>query len=150
MHFPSATDRVGFLRKPAPEGHLTSQADPRPRFFTMPRNSSRRRARRSRMPNWKISWADDGSLDFIDHLGVLPIRADVHACLTVRRSWSGDPAWGEGQTTQMRLTLQPLSKRESRQLVEEILRQFRTIPPEFAIFVGVRKAIRFTRELIRC
>jgi serine/threonine protein kinase/tetratricopeptide (TPR) repeat protein len=76
-----------------------------------------------------LHWADDGSLDFIDHLartcGAVPllILCFARTDLIERR-----PAWGEGLQAHARLTLQPLTRRESRQLVEEILRHAQSIP----------------------
>jgi serine/threonine protein kinase/tetratricopeptide (TPR) repeat protein len=76
-----------------------------------------------------LQWADDGSLEFVDHLarsaGAVPM---LILCLARPVLLERRPVWGEGQAAHARLTLQPLSKRESRQLVEEILRQAQTIP----------------------
>ena len=76
-----------------------------------------------------LHWADDGSLDFVDHLW----RACSDAPLLVVCFARPDllehrPAWGEGLAAHARLSLQPLSRRESRQLVEEILRYARSVP----------------------
>jgi hypothetical protein len=76
-----------------------------------------------------LHWADDGSLDFVDHLW----RACADAPLLVLCFARPDllerrPAWGEGLASHARLTLQPLTRRESRQLVEEILRYARSVP----------------------
>jgi serine/threonine protein kinase/tetratricopeptide (TPR) repeat protein len=76
-----------------------------------------------------IHWADDGSLDFVDYLartcaGVpLLILSFARPALLERR-----PLWGEGEAAHTRIQLQPLSKRESRHLVEEILRHAQSIP----------------------
>jgi len=76
-----------------------------------------------------LHWADDGSLDFVDHLwracsdAPLLVLCFARPDLLERR-----PAWGEGLTSHARVTLQPLTKRESRQLVEEILRYAQSIP----------------------
>jgi Predicted ATPase len=76
-----------------------------------------------------IQWADDGSLDFINHLtwtcGLSPI---LIVCLARQTLFERRPSWGEGETAHTRITLQPLSKRESRQLVEEILRRADVVP----------------------
>jgi predicted ATPase len=77
-----------------------------------------------------IHWADNGSLDLIDHL----VR-NCHAaplfilCLSRPILFERRPAWGEGQPEHHRCALQPLSKMESRQLLEEILRKAGQIPP---------------------
>ncbi|MDT5156869.1 MAG: hypothetical protein QOH51_1226 [Acidobacteriota bacterium] len=76
-----------------------------------------------------IHWADEGSLDFLDHLartcGSVPLLV---LCLTRPDLFERRPSWGEGLSVHARLTLQPLTKRESRQLVEEILRYAQAIP----------------------
>src|SRR5215207_750674 len=69
-------------------------------------------------------WADDGSLDFIDYLALHCAHDPVMLlCLARPALLERRPAWGEGRERHARLTLQPLSKKESRQLVEEILRR---------------------------
>ncbi|HEX5707674.1 MAG TPA: protein kinase [Pyrinomonadaceae bacterium] len=76
-----------------------------------------------------LHWADDGSLDFVAQLArdcadaPLLILGFARTDLLERR-----PAWGEGLANHARLTLQPLTRRESRQLVEEILRNAQSIP----------------------
>lgn len=76
-----------------------------------------------------IHWADDGSLDFVDYLtrncAAMPM---LILCLARPTLLERRPAWGEGQERHARLSLQPLSKKESRQLVEEILRRVRGVP----------------------
>lgn len=76
-----------------------------------------------------LHWADDGSLDFVDHLartcGSVPL---LILCFARPDLLERRPAWGEGLQTHARLSLAPLTKRESRQLVEEILRYAQSIP----------------------
>ena len=99
-----------------------------------------------------IHWADDGSLDFVDHLvrhcaGVpMFVLCLARPALLERR-----PAWGEGQERHTRLTLRPLTKKESRQLVEEILRQARDVPPALReLIVGGAEGNPFyVEELIK-
>lgn len=76
-----------------------------------------------------LHWADDGSLDFVDYL-VRMCRSIpmLVLCLARPTLLERRPHWGEGVASHMRLGLQPLSKKESRQLVEEILRHAETIP----------------------
>jgi serine/threonine protein kinase/tetratricopeptide (TPR) repeat protein len=76
-----------------------------------------------------LHWADDGSLDFVDHLS--RTCADVPLlvlCFARPDLLERRPAWGEGLSVHSRLNLQPLTRRESRQLVEEILRYAQSIP----------------------
>jgi serine/threonine protein kinase/tetratricopeptide (TPR) repeat protein len=76
-----------------------------------------------------LHWADDGSLEFVDYLARTCGSVQMlMLCLARPALLERRPVWGEGQTAHTRLTLQPLSKRESRRLVEEILRQAHTIP----------------------
>jgi serine/threonine protein kinase/predicted ATPase len=76
-----------------------------------------------------LHWADDGSLDFVDHLsrtcGNVPLLV---LCFARPDLLERRPAWGEGLSVHSRLNLQPLTRRESRQLVEEILRYAQSIP----------------------
>jgi serine/threonine protein kinase/tetratricopeptide (TPR) repeat protein len=76
-----------------------------------------------------LHWADDGSLDFVDHLsrtsGDVPLLV---LCFARPDLLERRPAWGEGLNVHSRLALQPLTRRESRQLVEEILRYAQSIP----------------------
>jgi len=77
-----------------------------------------------------IHWADEGSLDFFEHLVQdcldLPLMIVVLArnALFERR-----PSWGGGQAIQIRVDLAPLSESDSQKLVGEILRHIPEIPP---------------------
>jgi serine/threonine protein kinase/tetratricopeptide (TPR) repeat protein len=76
-----------------------------------------------------LHWADDGSLDFVDHLTRACADAPLLVvCFARPDLFERRPAWGEGLASHTRLTLQPLTRRESRQLVEEILRYAQSIP----------------------
>jgi serine/threonine protein kinase/tetratricopeptide (TPR) repeat protein len=78
-----------------------------------------------------IHWADDRSLDFINHLvenqpGLrLVITCTARPLLYERR-----PTWGSGQDFHQRLELRPLSRRDSRKLVNQILQKVEHIPDE--------------------
>jgi class 3 adenylate cyclase/tetratricopeptide (TPR) repeat protein len=75
-----------------------------------------------------IHWADDSSLDAIKDLGRITAEYPlVLVCLARPILYERRPYWGEGQDYHRRLDLKPLSKRESRQLVEEILRNMKQI-----------------------
>ena len=99
-----------------------------------------------------IHWADDGSLDFVDHLArncaTVPMMV---LCLARPTLLERRPAWGEGEERHARLALQPLSKKESRQLVEEILRRARGVPAELReLVVGGSEGNPFyVEELIK-
>ena len=77
-----------------------------------------------------IHWADDGSLDLMDH--VMRERPDLPLLIigpTRPTLFEQRPTWGQGPMTHIRLDLQPLSEQYSRQLVAEVLRKVPEIPP---------------------
>jgi len=99
-----------------------------------------------------IHWADDSSLDTLnwlgerlDHQRLLFVTAARHSLLERR------PYWGEGLAYHHRLDLEPLSKRESHQLVAEILKLAYQIPPElFELVVeGAEGNPFYVEELIK-
>jgi class 3 adenylate cyclase/tetratricopeptide (TPR) repeat protein len=78
-----------------------------------------------------LHWADEGSLDLIDHVA----RECRHAlllivCLARPALFERRPSWGHRQTAHICLELHPLSDEHSRQLVEEILRMVDQIPSD--------------------
>jgi tetratricopeptide (TPR) repeat protein len=99
-----------------------------------------------------IHWADDSSLDAVNWMGErlhsqrLLVVSAARPMLFERR-----PYWGEGQTHHTRLDLRPLSRRESRQLVEQILQLAREIPPELRELVveGAEGNPFYLEELIK-
>ena len=76
-----------------------------------------------------LHWADDSSLDLISRLAPglagkpVMILATTRSVLYERRQH-----WMEGQDFHQRLDLRPLSKRDSRRLVEDVLQKVRDIP----------------------
>ena len=99
-----------------------------------------------------IHWADDGSLDFIDYLALHCAHDPIMLlCLARPALLERRPAWGEGRERHTRLTLQPLSKKESRQLVEEILRRAHGVPAELRELVvsGAEGNPFYVEELIK-
>jgi ABC-type oligopeptide transport system substrate-binding subunit/class 3 adenylate cyclase/ABC-type dipeptide/oligopeptide/nickel transport system ATPase subunit len=78
-----------------------------------------------------IHWADDSSLDTTNYLGRrTPGKPILIVCFARTSLFERRPYWGEGQTYHRRLEIQPLSKRESRQLVQELLRKVEHIPDQ--------------------
>ena len=76
-----------------------------------------------------IHWADDSSLDTINHLALNhPTQRILIICVGRKVLLERRQHWGEGQDCHSRLTLKPLSKRESRQLVGEILKKVEDVP----------------------
>jgi serine/threonine protein kinase/predicted ATPase len=99
-----------------------------------------------------LHWADDGSLDFVDQLARECATAPLLVlCFARPELLERRPAWGEGQQAHARLNLQPLTKRESRQLVEEILRHAQAIPHALReLVVGAAEGNPFyVEELIK-
>ena len=99
-----------------------------------------------------LHWADDGSLDFIEHLS--RNCADVPLlilCLTRPTLLEQRPDWGLEGTGRTKLLLQPLSKRESRRLVQEILRQADNVPQELRdlVVTGSEGNPFYLEELIK-
>jgi len=77
-----------------------------------------------------IHWADNGSLDLIEHvINDRPGQPLLIICLTRPVLFERRPGWGNGPFVHLRLDLQPLSARDSRQLVADILRKVPEIPP---------------------
>lgn len=76
-----------------------------------------------------IHWSDAASLDLVDHLArecqQVPLMI---LCLARPALLEKRPAWGEGLPAHTRLQLQSLSKRESRVLVDTILRKAGEVP----------------------
>jgi class 3 adenylate cyclase/tetratricopeptide (TPR) repeat protein len=76
-----------------------------------------------------LHWADDGSLAWLDaadrvlHDRPVLVVATARPSLRERR-----PHWGEGLAHHSRLPLQPLSRRQSRQLVHELLQHVDRVP----------------------
>ena len=99
-----------------------------------------------------IHWADDSSLDALNWLGerlhhqrLLFVCAARHTLLERR------PYWGEGLTYHHRLDLEPLSRRESHQLVGEILKLADQVPAElFELVVeGAEGNPFYVEELVK-
>jgi len=76
-----------------------------------------------------LHWADEGSLDFVNHLvlhcGDVPLFL---LCLTRATLFERRPLWGSGRSQHLRIDLEPLSKRGTRELIEALLRRLDTVP----------------------
>jgi class 3 adenylate cyclase/tetratricopeptide (TPR) repeat protein len=76
-----------------------------------------------------LHWADDGTLDFINHLAQacrdLPV---LMLCLTRATLFERRPLWGSGQSNHLRIDLVPLTKRGTRELIEGLLSRLETVP----------------------
>ncbi|MCP4544085.1 MAG: tetratricopeptide repeat protein [Chloroflexi bacterium] len=99
-----------------------------------------------------IHWADDSSLDMVDRVvTAIPRARLLIVCLTRRRLFERRPNWGEGQDAFTQLDLEPLSKRESRTLVGEILQKLDQLPHELRNLIvdGAEGNPYYVEELVK-
>ena len=76
-----------------------------------------------------LHWADDSSLDLVHHLGVALAGQPLQIVSAARSDFfERRPHWGEDFSFHTRVELGPLSKRDSRSLVEQILRNVQDLP----------------------
>jgi len=76
-----------------------------------------------------LHWADDSSLDTLNHLArTLTGQPLLVVCAARPGLFERRPYWGEGQTFHTQLALKPLSKRNSRRLVDEVLQKADSVP----------------------
>lgn len=76
-----------------------------------------------------LHWADDGSLDFVNHL--LSVSRDVPLLVvgfTRPALYERRPLWGSGQENHARIDLAQLSRRNSRELAGVLLQRLDEIP----------------------
>ncbi|MBE0408249.1 MAG: AAA family ATPase [Anaerolineales bacterium] len=99
-----------------------------------------------------LQWSDDSSLDFINELANLTTNTPILVlCLTRPQIFERRPYWGEGQQQHFRIHLKPLTRRESCQLVSEILKYMSQIPEVlYDLVVGLAEGNPFyVEELIK-
>ncbi len=76
-----------------------------------------------------IHHADDASLDFLNDLFLADSQLHLLAvCVARPLLFERRPAWGSGQASHSRIELRRLDKRESRSLVQEILKKVDEVP----------------------
>jgi class 3 adenylate cyclase/tetratricopeptide (TPR) repeat protein len=76
-----------------------------------------------------LHWSDDGSLNLIDYLARNCANAPLMiVCVARSELLERRPTWGEGLPAQQRVHLDSLSPRESRALVDAILRKAPEVP----------------------
>lgn len=76
-----------------------------------------------------VHWADDSSLDLVNMLADVTASSPILIlCLARPQIYECRPYWGEGHPQYDQIRLQPLNKRESYQLVGEILKYMDHIP----------------------
>lgn len=76
-----------------------------------------------------LHWADDGSLDFINHVAQACNDVPMLLLCTARSAlYERRPLWGGGRNNHQRIELGPLSRRASQDLAEALLTKLDTIP----------------------
>jgi ABC-type oligopeptide transport system substrate-binding subunit len=99
-----------------------------------------------------LHWADDSSLDGLNHLALALAQEPVLIASAARPAlFERRPRWGEGQSSHTRLALQPLSKWDSRRLVAEILQRVEQVPETLRdlVVAGAEGNPFFIEELIK-
>jgi ABC-type oligopeptide transport system substrate-binding subunit/class 3 adenylate cyclase len=99
-----------------------------------------------------LHWADDSSLDALNYLSLAMEGQPVMVACAARPSlFERRPHWGEGQAFHSRLSLQPLSKWDSRRLVIEILQKLDQVPQALrdVIVAGAEGNPFFIEELVK-
>jgi len=99
-----------------------------------------------------IQWADDSSLDAINRLArKVAQRSILIVCLARPVIFERRPHWGEGLEYHQRLEVKPLTKRDSRLLVDEILQRVERVPVELRDLVvkGAEGNPFYIEELIK-
>ena len=97
-------------------------------------------------------WGDDSSMDLVCRIGEFsPQHPILIVCAARPVLFERRPYWGEGQTYHSCIELHPLSKRENRQLVAEILKLAVDIPVKLRELVvrGAEGNPFYTEELIK-
>jgi class 3 adenylate cyclase/tetratricopeptide (TPR) repeat protein len=78
-----------------------------------------------------LHWADEGSLDLINHLQRTACDLPMLAlCSTRPTLFERRPLWGSGQSNHERIDLRPLSKRSSQELADALLSRLDPVPAE--------------------
>ncbi|NJD59310.1 MAG: hypothetical protein FIA98_07915, partial [Anaerolineae bacterium] len=99
-----------------------------------------------------IHWADDSSLDTLTTLAErLQHQPLLFTCAARHSLLERRPYWGEGLEYHHRLNLEPLSKRESHQLVSEIFKLADQVPAELFTLVveGAEGNPFYVEELVK-
>ncbi|MBU1747421.1 MAG: AAA family ATPase [Chloroflexi bacterium] len=99
-----------------------------------------------------LHWADDSSLDLVEHLvTALPRARLLLVGLTRPVLFERRPQWGAGPAAFVRLALKSLSRRASRALVDEILQKVAAIPAALRdlIVEGAEGNPFYVEELIK-
>jgi predicted ATPase/class 3 adenylate cyclase len=99
-----------------------------------------------------LHWADQSSLDVLDHLALATPEQSLLVLSTARPTlFERRPHWGEGQAFHTRLALRPLSQRDTHRLVDEVLRLAERVPEDLRELVvsGAEGNPFYVEELIK-
>ena len=99
-----------------------------------------------------LHWADDSSLDALNHLALALSNQPLMIITTARpQLFKRRPLWGEGQPFHSLLELLPLSKWDSRRLLAQILQKLDQVPDNLRNLVvgGAEGNPFFIEELIK-
>jgi class 3 adenylate cyclase len=99
-----------------------------------------------------IHWADDSSLDALNHLALALVDQPLMiACAARPGLFERRPHWGEGQAFHRRLGLEPLTKRNTRRLLGEILQKVDQVPETLSelVVAGAEGNPFFVEELVK-
>ncbi|MBN1147557.1 MAG: tetratricopeptide repeat protein [Anaerolineales bacterium] len=99
-----------------------------------------------------IHWADDSSLDLVEHIvKEIPRAPLLIVCLARLDLFERRPDWGQGHAAYTRLDLKPLSRRASRALVDELLQKVDIIPGSLhnLIVEGAEGNPYYVEELVK-
>ena len=99
-----------------------------------------------------LHWADEASLDWLERAARRLGEAPVIVVATARPALlQARPHWGEGLAHHARLALEPLSRRRSLLLLQEILQRADDVPPAVADFVVTTAEGNpfYTEELVK-
>jgi ABC-type oligopeptide transport system substrate-binding subunit len=99
-----------------------------------------------------MHWADDSSLDALNHLALALIEQPVMIISAARPAlFERRPHWGEGQAFHRKLLLEPLTRRNTRRLLEEILQWVDQVPDTLSELVvgGAEGNPFFVEELVK-
>ncbi|HQR12477.1 MAG TPA: adenylate/guanylate cyclase domain-containing protein [Casimicrobiaceae bacterium] len=95
-----------------------------------------------------LHWADDGSLDFLDHLGEVNRDAPMLVlCLSRPTLFERRPSWGQRDESRQRIELGPLATSDMDLLADDLLRKMAPVPAELrALIVGRAEGNPFYME----
>jgi len=99
-----------------------------------------------------LHWADDSSLNLIDHIVTeIPAARLLLVCLARPALFERHPNWGEGREAYVHLALKPLSRRQSRALVAEVLKKAESVPDDLTDLItdGAEGNPFYVEELIK-